>query len=80
MTRVSFDIPNDLHEEFKTYAAEHKVSLKSLFVNSVEKILAKSRVPNAETLGAIKDSKDIKNLTHCGGTKELFARFGIVHE
>jgi hypothetical protein len=80
MTRVNFEIPNDLHEAFKCYAAENKISLKSLFINSAQKIVSKSRAPNTDTIQAISDTKNRRNLTRCDTTKELFERFGIVNE
>jgi hypothetical protein len=80
MTKVSFEMPSDLHEEFKSYAAEHKMSLKSLLINSARNIVSESRPPNKETMQSIRDTKNRRNLTYCSSVKELFERFGIAHD
>ena len=80
MTRVNFEIPNDVHHSFKIYAEEHNISLKKLLIESTRKVVSRVKIPNAETVKAIMDTRNNKNLTTCKDVDDLFAKLGIVNE
>lgn len=74
-TRMTIDFPKKEHRKLKALAALTGVSLRQLVLNLIHESLEKT--PNAETLAAMKDADEGKNLTSYSSIDEMSKKLGL---
>ena len=57
MTRLSIDIPNELHHYLKIHTARTKVTVVDFVRDAIYKKIDQEKVPNRETIKAIEESR-----------------------
>ena len=72
MTRLSIDIPNELHHYLKIHTARKKVTVVDFVRDAIYKKIDQEKVPNKETLKAIEESKKGIGITKNSSVEEMF--------
>lgn len=70
ITRITFDIPTEKHKELKALAVLSGKSMRSIILEAIECAIS-SHIPNEETIKAIQDAKERKNLVSKKEADEL---------
>ena len=76
-TRMTIDFPKKEHRKLKALAALTGISLRQLVLNFIHESLEKT--PNAETLAAMQDADEGKNLTSYSSIDEMLKDLGLPH-
>lgn len=79
-TRLTIDIPKNVHKRLKTVSAVSGKSMKQILIDSFNAMnicLESEHIPNKVTEKAIKRSKEKKNLVKAEDMKDLFKKLGI---
>ncbi len=77
ISRMTIDMPEEDHKRLKTLAAILGKSMREIVVEWIHRQLYSSNTPNAETLEAIKQIEQGKNLVESNNAKDLFKKLGI---
>ena len=77
MTRMTIDFPKKEHRRLKALAALCGVSLRQLVLNFIHDGLEKT--PNVETLAAMKDADEGKNLTTYSNVADMHKKLRSIH-
>lgn len=77
MARMTIDVPKEDHKRLKALAAVLGKSMREIIIEWVHEHLYSSNTPNAETLDAIKQIENRKNLVESDNIEELFKKLGI---
>jgi len=75
MSRITFEVTNEQHHKIKVLASLQRKTIKELFLESLFKNA--SRKYNAETMQAMEDIENKRNLTSYKTVDELFDKLGI---
>jgi len=75
-TRMTIDFPKKEHKKLKALAALKGVSLRSLVLEFIHEGMEK--IPNAETLAAMKDADEGTNLNTYSSVEEMIKKLGGV--
>lgn len=73
MTRLSIDIPNELHHYLKIHTARKKVTVVDFVRDAIYKKIDQEKIPNRETIKAIEESRKGIGIT-CFSSKEDFLK------
>ena len=79
-TRLTIDIPKNVHKRLKTISAVSGKSMKQILIdsfNEVNQCLVSEHIPNEETQHALGQAGEKKNLTKADSMKDLFKKLGI---
>ena len=79
VSRITLDLPKDLHKKFKAFAASKGMSMREILANYIDRQLEaqpEEECPYRHTLSqktikAIKDSYNKKNLIECKDLEDL---------
>ncbi len=80
LSRISIDIPKIKHRRLKKLAAELGLSKRQIILSALESMdecLCSSHIPNEETIKAIQDAKEKKNLIKAKDAEDLFNKLGL---
>lgn len=77
ISRITIDIPFADHKRLKALAAILGKSMRDIVVDSIEEHLHKMKVLNKETLEAIANIEDEKDLVKAKDSEDLFKKLGI---
>ena len=72
MTRLSIDIPNELHHYLKIHTARNKVTVVDFVRDAIYKKIDQEKVPNRETIKAIEESRKGIGITKNSSVEEMF--------
>ena len=72
MTRLSIDIPNELHHCLKIHTARKKVTVVDFVRDAIYKKIDQEKVPNRETIKAIEESRKGIGITKNSSVEEMF--------
>lgn len=75
-SRITIDIPRENHRKLKAIAALYGKSMKEIVVELIENCLIE-KIPNAETIKALKNAQEGKNLVKDESFEDFFKRFGV---
>ena len=73
--RITVDIPKIDHKRLKAMAALRGTSMRKIIIESIE--FYSAHFPNEETLKAIAEAEDGKNLVRAKDVEDLFKKLGI---
>ena len=76
-SRITIDISKDIHKQLKTIAAIKGKSMRKIVIESITKYLFSENIPNKETLKAIKNAEEGKDLFKAKNINDLFKKLGI---
>ncbi len=85
-SRITIDIPANIHKKFKALAASKGKTMRGLVVEYINKQLSMEsnekecphdHTPNAKTLKALENIEKGKNLVKCKDVKDLLKKLGI---
>lgn len=74
-SRITVDIPKVDHKKLKAMAAIRGTSMRKIIIESIE--LYSENFPNEETIKAIREAEDEKNLVRAKDIKDFFKKLGI---
>jgi len=80
LSRISVDIPKIKHKRLKKLAADLGLSMRQIILDALESIdecRYSTHIPNEETIQAIKDAKEKKNLIEAKDIEDLFNKLGL---
>jgi len=77
VSRMTIDIPKKSHKQLKALSAILGKSMRELVLESIENYIHRVKLPNKETLKAIEDVENGKELTKAKNIDDLFKRLGI---
>jgi hypothetical protein len=74
---MTIDLPEEDHRRLKALAAISGTTMRELVVEWIHDNLYGERSPNRETLQAIKDADEGRNLIRAKDAEDLFRKLGI---
>ena len=86
LSRITIDIPTNLHKKFKALAAHEGKTMREMVVEYISDQLSTdhtiqecqlSHIPNAKTRKAIENTKKGKNLVRAKDAKDLLKKLGL---
>lgn len=77
LSRITIDIPAVDHKRLKAVAAIMGKSMREVVIASIAEHLAKSNVPNAKTIKAMKKVDRGEDLVEAKDVDDLFKKLGI---
>lgn len=77
LARITIDLPKTDHTRLKAMAAVLGKSMREMVIEAIEEHLHKVNFPNNETLKAINNVEQGKNLVRAENADDLFAKLGI---
>lgn len=77
LSRITIDIPKESHKRLKAMAAILGKSMREIVIESIEKNLYNPKIPNKQTLRAIKAVENKKGLVKAKNAADLFKKLGI---
>jgi predicted DNA-binding protein len=77
ISRMTIDIPKKFHKQLKTLSALLGKSMREIVTESIENHLKNAKMPNKETIKAIKDFESGKGLKRAKNAEDLFKKLGI---
>jgi hypothetical protein len=76
-SRMTIDMPQELHKKLKAVAALKGVSLRELVLNCLRENILSENIPNEKTRLVFKETESRKNLVHFKDVEELIETLGI---
>lgn len=77
LSRMTIDIPIEDHKRLKALAAVLGKSMREIVAEWIHGNLYSENTPNAETLNAIKNVEEGKDLIEAKDVQDLFRKLGI---
>lgn len=85
ISRVTIDLPVNTHKKFKSFAASQGKTMRELIEYSINILISTQdneecpydHTPNKETIKAIEDSRNRKNIVKAKNVEDLFKKLGI---
>ena len=80
ISRITIDMPKNLHKKFKALAAANGKSMKEMvieYINDQVEGCPHSHIPNKETVKSLENIKNGKNLVESKDLKDFFKKLGL---
>jgi len=74
MTRLSIDIPNELHHYLKIHTARKKVTVVDFVRDAIYKKIDQEKIPNRETIKAIEESRKGVGINEYSSFKDMIQK------